>query len=145
MQRNEMEKLVAVKHMEVRFSEVDSMRIVWHGNYVKYFEDAREAFGEKYGFGYRDMVANGFYAPVVKMELEYKSPLAFGDEFDVEVRYSPCEAAKLIFEYTIRKSATGEVSVTGSSTQVFIDTDFKLLLYCPPFVERWRKERGVEM
>lgn len=140
-----MEKLSTVKHMEVRFSEVDSMRIVWHGNYVKYFEDAREEFGRKYGFGYREMVENGFYAPVVKMELSYKSPLAFGDEFDVEVRYIPREAAKMVFEYTIRKSATGEVSATGTSTQVFIGTDFKLLLYCPDFVSRWRRKWGVEM
>jgi len=140
-----MKELVAVKHMEVRFSEVDSMRIVWHGNYVKYFEDAREAFGEKYNFGYRDMVENGFYAPIVKIDLEYKSPLTFGDEFDVEVRYIPCEAAKLQFEYVIRKSSTGEVSVTGSSTQVFIDTDFKLLLYGPDFVAKWRKTYDVEM
>ena len=32
------------KEIIVRFSEVDSMRIVWHGNYLKYFEDGRESF-----------------------------------------------------------------------------------------------------
>jgi len=31
----------------IRFSEVDSMGVVWHGNYIKYFEDGREAFGNK--------------------------------------------------------------------------------------------------
>ena len=35
--------------IRVRFSEVDSIRMVWHGNYVTYLEDAREAFGRKYG------------------------------------------------------------------------------------------------
>ena len=41
---------------KVRFSEVDSMKIVWHGNYVHYFEDGREAFGKKYeGLSYLDM------------------------------------------------------------------------------------------
>ena len=44
-------ELVASKHFEVRFSEVDSMNIVWHGSYPLYFEDAREAFGAKYGLG----------------------------------------------------------------------------------------------
>ena len=41
--------LSVTKPFEIRFSEVDSMGVVWHGHYVKYFEDAREAFGAKYG------------------------------------------------------------------------------------------------
>lgn len=35
--------------IKVRFSEIDSMQIVWHGEYVRYFEDGREAFGKRYG------------------------------------------------------------------------------------------------
>ena len=37
--------------VQVRFSEVDAIRMVWHGNYVRYMEDAREAFGREYGLG----------------------------------------------------------------------------------------------
>ena len=44
--------LQASKEIEVRFSEVDSMNVVWHGSYALYFEDAREAFGAKYGLEY---------------------------------------------------------------------------------------------
>ena len=39
--------LKASRMLEIRFSEVDSMKIVWHGSYAKYFEDAREAFGKE--------------------------------------------------------------------------------------------------
>jgi len=52
-----MDKLKASTEIEVRFSEVDSMNIVWHGAYSLYFEDAREAFGKKYGLGYLDILA----------------------------------------------------------------------------------------
>ena len=38
--------------IKVRFSEIDSMQIVWHGEYVRYFEDGRESFGKHYGLGY---------------------------------------------------------------------------------------------
>ncbi len=48
--------LSASKELEIRFSEVDSMNIVWHGSYPLYFEDAREAFGKKYGLGYMTSV-----------------------------------------------------------------------------------------
>lgn len=36
----------------IRFSEIDAMRVVWHGAYAKYFEDAREQFGKDYGLDY---------------------------------------------------------------------------------------------
>ena len=62
--------LTASKRFEVRFSEVDSMNIVWHGSYPLYFEDAREAFGARYGLGYMDIFGNGYYAPLV--ELSFK-------------------------------------------------------------------------
>ena len=51
--------LMASKNLEIRFSEVDSMQFVWHGAYSLYFEDAREAFGKKYGIGYDSIYANG--------------------------------------------------------------------------------------
>ena len=55
------DKILSVtKPFEVRFSEVDSMGVVWHGHYAMYFEDAREAFGAKYGLEYLMMYGKGF-------------------------------------------------------------------------------------
>jgi acyl-CoA thioester hydrolase len=61
-------KLLSIKtETIIRFSEVDSMGVVWHGNYVKYFEDGREAFGNKYGLNYLDFHKNGILTPIVKL------------------------------------------------------------------------------
>lgn len=46
--------------IRVRFSEVDAMQVVWHGEYVRYFEDGREAFGRRYGIGYQDIIRAGY-------------------------------------------------------------------------------------
>jgi acyl-CoA thioester hydrolase len=63
---NKEANLVTTTQTTVRFSEVDSMQVVWHGEYVKYFEDGREAFGREYpGLGYLDFYANGYTAPIV--------------------------------------------------------------------------------
>ena len=70
-------KLTASRPFEVRFSEVDSMNIVWHGSYPLYFEDAREAFGKKYGLGYMTIFSNGYYAPLVELSFKYKKPLLY--------------------------------------------------------------------
>ena len=49
-------RLINSCKVKVRFSEVDSMAVVWHGNYVKYLEDGREAFGLQFGVGDRKSV-----------------------------------------------------------------------------------------
>jgi len=126
--------------IKVRFSEVDSMRIVWHGAYVRYFEDGREAFGREYpGVGYMDFYANGYTAPIVDLQLQYLRPLTIDDTAVVEIRYMETEAAKLCFEYEIRRNSDGEVAVRGSSVQVFVDPDGTMCLNNPPFYEDWKK------
>ena len=50
--------------VRVRFAECDPLGIVWHGNYIQYFEDGREAFGRHHGISYLDQKANNFsYLP----------------------------------------------------------------------------------
>lgn len=126
--------------VRVRFSEVDSMQVVWHGEYIRYFEDGREAFGRRYaGIGYADIARSGYLAPVVDARLQFKSPLRVNDVATVETRYIDSEAAKICFEYTIRRQSDGEVVATGSTMQVFVDHDYELILLQPDFFAEWRK------
>ena len=61
----EKKTLRASKILDIRFSEVDSMKVVWHGSYMLYFEDAREEFGRKYKLEYLRIAEFGYYAPLV--------------------------------------------------------------------------------
>jgi len=124
----------------VRFSEVDSMDVVWHGNYVKYLEDGREAFGKKYGIGYLDFFREEVMVPLVNIELEYKKPLVYGEKAIVEIKYVDCEAAKLKFEYTIYRSSNMEIVATAKSVQAFLNTKMELLLLFPEFFIEWKKK-----
>ena len=135
--------LKASKEIEVRFSEVDSMNIVWHGSYVLYFEDAREAFGAKYGLGYQDIFGNGYYAPLVDLKFSYKKPLIYGKKARVEITYRNTEAAKIIFDYEIFDTEDNSLLATGYSIQVFLDKDYQLVWCNPPFYEEWRKNNGL--
>ena len=69
-----MKELTENIDFEIRFNEVDSMGVVWHGAYPLYLEDAREAFGRKYGLDYLTIFGNGCFAPIVEMSFKYKSP-----------------------------------------------------------------------
>jgi len=136
-------ELVDRKEIVVRFSEVDSMRIVWHGNYLKYFEDGRESFGVRYNLGYLDVYKHKVMIPIVKIECDFKRPLAYGDTAIVETRYIPTEAAKIVFEYSIIKKTDQEIVATGTSTQVFISPEGELLLTSPDFYTGWKNKWGI--
>lgn len=123
----------------VRFSEVDSMQVVWHGEYVRYFEDGREAFGREYpGLGYLDFYANGYTAPIVDMQLQYVSPLTVNDIAVIETRFIESPAAKLCFEYIIHRKSDGALVARGSSVQVFVNADGNMELNNPVFFEEWK-------
>ena len=132
--------LVSTTQTTVRFSEVDSMQVVWHGEYVRYFEDGREAFGREYpGLGYLDFYANGYTAPIVDLQLQYISPLTVNDVAIIETRYIDTVAAKLCFEYIIRRQSDNRLVARGSSVQVFVDASGNMDLNIPSFFDGWKK------
>ena len=128
----------------VRFNEADPLGIVWHGHYVRYLEDGREAFGNMHGLGYLEVYKLGFVIPVVSVQCDYKRSLRYGDRVIVETKYIPTEAAKMKFTYRLFNAVTGELVATGSSVQVFLDRENSVLqLANPPFFEDWKKKQGL--
>ncbi|MBI4648623.1 MAG: acyl-CoA thioesterase [Bacteroidia bacterium] len=135
--------LIEKVEVKVRFSDVDPMGIVWHGNYIKYFEDAREAFGKKYGLGYMDVYRAGILAPIVKLKIDYKKPLRYDENAVIEIKYIDSEAAIMKFEYVIFKQPGNIIAVTGETIQAFVDTKGELFLTIPPFFEQWKRKWGI--
>ncbi len=136
-------ELVDRIEIKVRFGEVDSMKIVWHGNYIKYFEDGRESFGLKYGLGYLDVYKHNVMIPIVKVDCDFKKPLVYGDTAIVETRYIDCAAAKILFTYKVFRKEDLELMATGTSMQVFLTPQGELLLTPPPFYTGWKKHWGI--
>ena len=138
--------LSVTQPISIRFNEVDSMGVVWHGNYAIYLEDAREAFGAKYGLEYLMMYDEGYFEPIVELNLKYKQPLIYGMTAEVYIVYRPCAAAKIVFDYEIRDPETKTVYVTGHSVQVFMDKNtHQLVLNSPDFYEKRKQRREVNL
>ena len=134
-------KLVSKTEVLVRFNEADPLGIVWHGHYIRYFEDGREDFGNRYGIGYLDFFNQGFVIPVVNVDCSFKKSLRYGDTVIVETSFIPCEAAKIKFSYRLFNKKTKELVATGSSVQVFLDREHSSLqLLNPLFFEEWKKK-----
>lgn len=121
------EQIIKKFQMKVEFYDVDSMGVVWHGNYVKYIEKARCMFLESCNFTYIDMLKNGFVMPIVKMDFKYIKPLKFNEIFFVEIILIECECF-LKFRYILRDINNNKVALANTS-QVAIDSNTKLTLY----------------
>ena len=119
------------------------MNIVWHGSYPLYFEDAREAFGHKYGIDYLTIFGNGYYAPLVDLSFQYKRPIVYGMTIRVDIFYRPTDAAKIVFDYEIYNVADDQLMATGSSTQVFLDKQYQLVWTNPDFYQEWKVKQGL--
>ena len=128
----------------VRYNEADPLGIVWHGHYLRYFEDGREAFGKRYGISYMDFYHQGLAVPVVSVHCDFKKPLRYGHTLRIETTYVNSPAAKMQFEYRIFETGSQSLSASGSSLQVFVDVKtFDLKLTVPPFFDDWKRKWKV--
>jgi len=129
-----------------RFSEVDMMAVAWHGSYVKYLEDGREDFGKQFGLEYMTVYDAGFMTPIVRMNIEYKSPLFYGKTAEIETVFINSPAAKIRFEYTVKCSETGRIIALAWTEQVFINAETRELELTPPeFFIDWKKKNGLQI
>lgn len=130
--------------VQVRFSEVDSIKMVWHGHYITYMEDAREAFGRKYGLEYMHIFNSGYLAPMFDVKMRYHQSATVDEVLLVCITYRPMRGAKLVFYYEIRKESDNALVLTAESTQLFTTHKGELEPSCPNFFVEWKKNNGLE-
>ncbi|MCM1034426.1 MAG: acyl-CoA thioesterase [Paludibacter sp.] len=129
----------------VRFSEVDAIRTVWHGNYAKYLEDAREAFGHAYGLSYACIFRNGYYAPMYDMQLHYRTVATIDDVLLVTAIYRSVPGSKIVFDYEIRRESDNALILTATTVQLFTTHEGEFCPVCPPFYAEWKEMRGLKL
>lgn len=115
-------KLSAEIEFPVEFYDVDSMNIVWHGNYLKYFEKARCALLEKIGYGYPQMTKSGYAFPVTDIRVKYVSPLSFQQRVRATATLEEYESI-LRISYILQDAQTGKVATKGRSSQAAVKID----------------------
>jgi acyl-CoA thioester hydrolase len=112
-------KISSQFEMEVPFFDVDSYRIVWHGNYAKYFEIARCHLLEKINYSYQTMEGSGYAFPVIDLQVRYRKALKFGQRVRVIATLKAWQN-KLVIDYLIKDAATGTTLTKGQTTQVAV-------------------------
>jgi acyl-CoA thioester hydrolase len=118
--------------MRAPFHDVDAMQVVWHGNYLKYFENARERLFEQVGVDLFEYHArSGYLFPITRTWTKHVRPLRYNERFTCRARLVDCHR-KLVVEYEIRRATDGRICAKGGSEQVAIrSSDFRLEIEIP--------------
>ena len=111
--------LQAEVEMLVPFFDVDSMDVVWHGHYVKYFEVARCALLERIGHNYQQMRDAGYAWPIIDVQLRYMRGARFNQRIVVRADLVEWEN-RLKINYLIRDAETGERMTRGSTVTITV-------------------------
>jgi len=124
----------------VRYQETDQMGVVYHANYLNWFEIGRTEMLRELGFTYRELEDGGVFLPVTSADLQFKSPARYDDLVVVLARLTNFAALRVVFEYEIRKLPKeasgilnnlsdileqGELLVTGSTSHVWLNKEWK--------------------
>ena len=111
----------------VRYAETDKMAVVYHANYLLYFEDARTRFLEELGYPYARIEQAGYMSPVVSFEVRYGEPLRYGDVAIVRTWVSESRGTKTTYSYEVFKQGddveVAKPCVTGTSTHCLVDSN----------------------
>ncbi|VEJ57139.1 acyl-CoA thioesterase [Pragia fontium] len=106
--------------LTIPFHDADAMGVVWHGNYFRYFEVAREALLKQFDYGYRQMRDSGYAWPIIDTRVKYISPLHFEQQVRVNARLTEYEN-RLRIDYTLFDSASGKKTTKGYTIQVAVN------------------------
>ena len=117
--------------IKVSFEDIDMMNIVWHGNYMRYLEQARCDLFDKLGYTYMDMKEDGFAYPVAKMKVKYIKPAEFNDALLIKSEIIALEPS-LDIKYVIFNKKTEEKIFEAKTMQIAVDINSRKSLYTPP-------------
>jgi acyl-CoA thioester hydrolase len=106
--------------LEVQFFDVDSMRVVWHGNYVKYLETARCELLKLFDYNYLQMEESGYIWPIVDIRLKYVASAKLSNLIIIEAHLVEFET-RMKINYIVRDKASGQVLTKAHTIQVAVD------------------------
>lgn len=117
--------------IKVPFYDVDQMRCVWHGHYVKYFELARCELLDVIGYGYANMERSGFGWPIIDMRVKYIKPALFDRTIKICAELVEYEN-RIKIEYVIYDEQSGQRLTKGYSVQVAVEIETGEMCYVSP-------------
>ena len=103
----------------VKFYDTDTMSVVHHSNYIRWFETGRVEFLRAIEIDLNEMMSDGILFPIVEIGAKFHAPAHFDDELEIETAPEALTKAKMQFSYKIRRLGEEKVLAEGNSMNVF--------------------------
>jgi acyl-CoA thioester hydrolase len=111
--------------LRVRYAETDQMSVVYHSNYLIWFEVGRVEALRQLGLSYLEMEADGINLPVVEVTCRYKHPAHYDDEITIRTRLVQMRTSLLRFQYDVVRKSDGRLLAEGASVHMVVGRDLK--------------------
>ena len=102
------------------YHDTDCGGVVYYGNYLKFFEEARTLYMQERGYSVPDLMKQGLFFVVARQEVEYKYPVRYGDIIDIDTKIAEVSDIEIVFENTI-KNQSGKLCTKGKTTLVCVN------------------------
>ncbi|WP_028115248.1 acyl-CoA thioesterase [Ferrimonas senticii] len=111
--------LAATAAVTVPFQDCDPMGVTWHGNYLRYFEEARRALFTQIDYGYQQMQQSGYAWPIIDLKIRYPHPTTVDQQLLVKAELLEWQH-RLRIRYQVHDADTGKRLVKGETVQVAV-------------------------
>jgi acyl-CoA thioester hydrolase len=95
------------------YADTDRSQVVYHANFLRYFEFGRASLMRDAGYSYKAIEADGYVYPIIQIGVSYFSPVHYDDEMRIHTRPALLERVKLRFDYIVTHAQTGEIACKG--------------------------------
>ncbi|MGG1250779.1 thioesterase family protein [Brevibacillus agri] len=120
-----MSPIIHAHRLRVRYGETDQMGVVYHTNYLNWFEVGRTELIRNAGLTYRELEERGVLLPVTDASLSYKKPARYDDVVEIQTRVKELSAVRLAFAYDIIRVSDQELLASGETIHVFTNAELK--------------------
>lgn len=115
-----------VVKIRVTYADTDAMGIVYHTNYIKWFEIGRTELLREMGIVYAQLELMGYNLPLTEVSCYYLAPAKYDDIVLLETKINYFRRASIKFEYIIWNEKKDKILVEGYSTHAFTNNEGKI-------------------
>lgn len=135
--------MVSETKIRVRYAETDKMGVVYHANFIVWFEVGRVEMLRQLGFRYRDMEReDDCHIAVADVRVRYKAPARYDDEILIRTRLKNARESLLQFAYEIERAEDGMLLAEGETTHIVVDSKFEKSAMPEKYAKAFAKASG---
>ena len=134
---------VGESRLRVRYAETDQMGVVYHSNFIIWFEVGRVELLRTLGFTYREMEADGYHLPVVEVKCRYKQPARYDDAILIRTCMSGLRSSYIQFTYEVLREEDRSLLAEGSSTHVVVGPDMRPINLSDKYMGPFQRAMGT--